>query len=81
MRPLLLDVTKAEQVQSVADRVGEENPQGVFALVNNAGACLCVYDDGLGVSIDQPNRPIMDHAPYVLHNRNFFYMYIHAFLL
>lgn len=40
----MLDVTKAEQVQSAADRVSEENPQGLFALVNNAGACLCAYE-------------------------------------
>lgn len=38
--PVLLDVTKAEQVQAVADRIDRENPQGIFALVNNAGACV-----------------------------------------
>lgn len=33
----MVDVTKAEQVQSAADRVSEESPQGIYALVNNAG--------------------------------------------
>ena len=39
LHTLLLDVTKPEQVQSAADRVAEENLQGLYALVNNAGAC------------------------------------------
>eukprot|EP00624_Nannochloropsis_granulata_P001371 evm.model.NODE_16645_length_15759_cov_30.505997.5 len=37
VQTLLLDVTKADQVQSAADRVDSENPQGLYALVNNAG--------------------------------------------
>lgn len=37
LHPILLDVTKPEQVQSAADRVAEENPQGLYCLVNNAG--------------------------------------------
>lgn len=47
--PLVVDVTKEEQVLAVADKIDKENPQGIFALVNNAGAlpwmpahCLCV---------------------------------------
>lgn len=35
--PLKMDVTKADQVQEVAEKVAEENPTGLFALVNNAG--------------------------------------------
>lgn len=45
LRPVLLDVTKEEQVQTVADKIDAENPQGIFALVNNAGACTCTDRD------------------------------------
>ena len=37
LHPVVVDVTKAEQVQSAADRVAAENPQGLYCLVNNAG--------------------------------------------
>jgi NAD(P)-dependent dehydrogenase (short-subunit alcohol dehydrogenase family) len=32
-----LDVTKPEDIKALVARVEAENPQGVFALVNNAG--------------------------------------------
>jgi hypothetical protein len=40
--PLVMDVTKPEQVQAVLRRIEEEAPEGLFALVNNAGGCACV---------------------------------------
>lgn len=48
LHTILLDVTKPEQVQSAADRVSEENPQGLYALVNNAGAYCNALDVGDG---------------------------------
>jgi NAD(P)-dependent dehydrogenase (short-subunit alcohol dehydrogenase family) len=46
LRPVLLDVTKEEQVLALAAQVDKENPHGIFALVNNAGmvdfVCVCV---------------------------------------
>lgn len=41
---LQLDVTKQEDVQTIADQVAADNPQGLYALVNNAGpsaAAVC----------------------------------------
>jgi NAD(P)-dependent dehydrogenase (short-subunit alcohol dehydrogenase family) len=40
-----LDVTKAEDIEAAVARVDAENPQGLYALVNNAGGsriCLAV---------------------------------------
>jgi hypothetical protein len=33
-----LDVTKAEDIQALVDRVEHDHPRGLYALVNNAGA-------------------------------------------
>jgi NAD(P)-dependent dehydrogenase (short-subunit alcohol dehydrogenase family) len=37
-----MDVTKPQQVQAAVQRIEEETPEGLFALVNNAGVCVCV---------------------------------------
>jgi len=37
-----LDVTKEEQVLALAAQIDKENPKGIFAIVNNAGAFCCV---------------------------------------
>lgn len=50
LHPLLLDVTKAEQVQAAADQVDAENPQGLYALVNNAGVAKSGLIDWFGMS-------------------------------
>jgi retinol dehydrogenase-16 len=50
VQTLLLDVTKADQVQSAADRVDSENPQGLYALVNNAGVAKSGLIDWFGMS-------------------------------
>jgi len=50
VQTLLLDVTKADQVQSAADRVDFENPQGLYALVNNAGVAKSGLIDWFGMS-------------------------------
>jgi NAD(P)-dependent dehydrogenase (short-subunit alcohol dehydrogenase family) len=36
--PLLLDVTKQEQINDVMAHIAAEEPHGLYALVNNAGA-------------------------------------------
>lgn len=43
LHPVVLDVTKEDQVQKVADQVDKENPQGLYALVNNAGTLHYVF--------------------------------------
>lgn len=35
--PFKMDVSKPEQVNEAAERVAIENPQGLYALYNNAG--------------------------------------------
>ncbi len=37
MRPLMLDVTDSAQIAQAAERIAEEHPGGLDALVNNAG--------------------------------------------
>jgi NAD(P)-dependent dehydrogenase (short-subunit alcohol dehydrogenase family) len=37
LTPLVLDVTKDDSVAQFCEKVIKENPQGIFALVNNAG--------------------------------------------
>ncbi len=47
---MILDVTKEDQVAKVAAQVDAENPQGLFALVNNAGVSRAGLIDWLSIS-------------------------------
>lgn len=42
--PVKLDVTKNDEIKAVLDKVDRENPQGLYALVNNAGRSSCAAD-------------------------------------
>jgi NAD(P)-dependent dehydrogenase (short-subunit alcohol dehydrogenase family) len=41
---VVADVTNEAQVQALAERVEAENPQGLYALVNNAGTSIAPPD-------------------------------------
>lgn len=44
MHVVVADVTNEAQVQALAERVEAENPQGLYALVNNAGRSIAPPD-------------------------------------
>lgn len=60
---VILDVTKPDQVQAAADRVEAENPQGLYALVNNAGR----WNPFLWLISTAPTHPFcLTKPPYAL---------------
>ena len=37
LRPLLLDVTNAQRIEEVVAQIDHEHPEGLYAVINNAG--------------------------------------------
>lgn len=40
--PVMLNVTKDSDIDSLARKVEKEHPEGLYALVNNAGECIYI---------------------------------------
>jgi len=37
LRPILMDVTKDDRVEAVVGQIEQEHPEGLYAVINNAG--------------------------------------------
>lgn len=65
IEPVLLDVAKAEDIRSVAARLAEELPGGLFALINNAGIN---YNTAFEYASETRSRELMETNYFGLHS-------------